>query len=46
MHVLRQAGPIGKRAFQGFVQRYYTVTTVGELHSKDETLAEMKKTDT
>jgi len=22
-----EAGPIGKRAFQGFVQRYYTVTT-------------------
>lgn len=42
-HVLRQAGPIGKRAFQGFVQRYYTVTTVGELHRKDETITEMKE---
>jgi hypothetical protein len=28
-----QAGPIGKRAFQVFVQRYYTVPTVRELRA-------------
>jgi hypothetical protein len=28
-----QAGTIGKRAFQVFVQRYYSVTTVRELRA-------------